>query len=278
MNVRRHGIVLEVGSGDNPHPRSDILCDRYLTTNRERAGGFGIRVDRPMVVADGMRLPFADKTFDYAIASHIFEHMEDPVGFARELARVAKAGYVEVPSALAEQVFGWDFHHWYCAVEDGVLTFTPKTQGERWGGFFHRLIARHLWFRRWFEEHEDAWYVRLEWKGAIPVAVRKRPVGMMDERAWALLSTAKPQMLPDTLFAIRFFLRRAARKARSVVRRALWRVFPSRAWMALLVCVVCRGKLQRDGQELLCGACRARYPMDGDIPILLEREERESGY
>lgn len=275
MDIKRTDRVLEIGSGDNPNPRSDILCDRYIRSDHERAGGFRIRIDRPMVVADGMRLPFADKTFDYVIASHIFEHMDDPAGFAREIMRVGKAGYIEVPSALSERVFGWNFHHWYCRLEKGALTFTPKKEGERFGGFFHRLITQHLWFRRWFEEHENEWYVRMEWKEKIPVRVKMRSVSG-DE--WALLATAKPEMLKDCMFAIRFFFRRAVRKVRKVVRQIAWRCVPSTGWMRILVCVKCRGKLLAQRRELICENCKTNYPLDRRIPILLLPEERKKGY
>lgn len=60
--------VLEVGAGDSPSPRSDILVDFALEA-RERQGGRIRRDDRPLVLARGEALPFRDKAFDYAIAS-----------------------------------------------------------------------------------------------------------------------------------------------------------------------------------------------------------------
>ena len=44
-------------------------------------------------------MPFADKTFDYAICSHVLEHVERPDTVIAELTRVAKAGYIEVPDS-----------------------------------------------------------------------------------------------------------------------------------------------------------------------------------
>ena len=35
--------------------------------------------------------------------------------------RVGNAGYIEVPSALSERVFGWDFHLWYCEKDGNRL-------------------------------------------------------------------------------------------------------------------------------------------------------------
>jgi len=42
------------------------------------------------VVADGVRLPFADGTFDLACASNVLEHVPDPLSLVTELARVTR--------------------------------------------------------------------------------------------------------------------------------------------------------------------------------------------
>lgn len=284
MKISRNDLVLEIGSGDNPNPRSDILCDRYIKTNHERAGEFRIRIDRTMIVADGMRLPFPDKTFDYVIASHIFEHMDDPAGFAQEIMRVGKAGFIEVPSALSERVFGWNFHHWYCRMYDGVLTFSPKKEGEQFNGYFHELIAREIWFRRFFEQHESKWYTWLEWQGKIPLKIT-RPMSRdeingFDEKAWELLSMAKPEIVNDFLFSVRFFLRRVRRKAMKVVRGMLWRMRKLlnkkviiESLRNICMCPVCQGCLLIKNETFVCEHCKADYPIHGVIPILLRTEE-----
>lgn len=282
MNVKQHDLVLEIGSGDNPNTHSNILCDRFITKNDERAGGFSVRIDRPMIVADGMHLPFRDRTFDYVIASHIFEHMDNPTGFAQEIMRVGKAGYIEVPSAISERVFGWNFHHWYCFIRGGVLTFSPKTEGEQFGGFFHRLIAGMLWFRRSFEENEEKWYVRLEWKKNIPIRVAGRlsqkEFLMLNKEAWDSLLNAKPEFIKDLIFAVKFLLRRIVRKTRKIMKMAAWRLQKRPDLTKLIVCPRCHSDLFPRQGKLECGTCKIVYTTDGVIPILLSPEERRKGY
>src|SRR5687767_801033 len=95
MKIGPDDLVLDVGSGHSPNPRSDILCDRYIEDDTERGGA--IRIDRPLIVADGHNLPFKDKAFDYVIASHIIEHMDDPERFCSELTRVSRRGFIASP-------------------------------------------------------------------------------------------------------------------------------------------------------------------------------------
>ncbi len=289
MKIKPGDLVLEIGSGNNPNPRSDILCDRYVHDNGERAGEFDIVIDRPFVVADGYRLPFADKTFDYVICSHIVEHMGDPKAFLAEVTRVAKAGYIDVPSAASERVFGWDIHHWYCGKKGNALVLQRKTEGEQFGGFFHRLVADQIWFRRFFEEHESEWYVQFEWEGTILLRVM-RPMSQdeihaLDERAWKRLRSAKPELLKDIQFFIAWMRRRIQRKLRKEIKRSYWAflrtVFPGKIVARLLpqiVCPACQGVLHGNDHGIVCSSCRTRYLVEQGVPILLAPNEVRKGY
>lgn len=86
------GLVLEVGGGQAPHPRSDVVVEKYVVDDFERPAGALLDLSKPMIVADGERLSFADGSFVYSIASHVLEHATDPVVFAGELRRVSRAG------------------------------------------------------------------------------------------------------------------------------------------------------------------------------------------
>ncbi len=46
--------------------------------------------------------------------------------------------------------------------------------------------------------------------------------------------------------------------------------------LELLVCPKCRGEivLEEDGPSLRCDACRLRYPIEDDIPVMLVDEAR----
>lgn len=49
-------------------------------------------LDDRRTIAIGEPLPFEDDSFDLIVSDHVFEHIDDPVGVTRELARVLKPG------------------------------------------------------------------------------------------------------------------------------------------------------------------------------------------
>lgn len=127
--VDRAALVLDVGSGDKPHWRADVLLDRFVgdSHSAQRSGGARARVDRPLFDADAEAMPFADQVFDYAICSHVLEHVHHPDRVVSELTRVAKAGYIEVPEAASAKIVDFPSHLWWVTFEDGVLVFTAKS-------------------------------------------------------------------------------------------------------------------------------------------------------
>lgn len=182
LNPPKHGLVLEIGSGDNPNPRADILVDKFLFDNTERGGN--IVIDRPMVVADAHHLPFKDGVFAYTICSHILEHMDDPVQFASELTRVSKAGYIQSPAEIAERMFHWSFHRWYVNLVDDTLVLHPREPFEPFGEFFDYLYAYNPAYYLFQRSMPHLFWVEKEWHGTLKVEVRdSSPLKLNDPEA-----------------------------------------------------------------------------------------------
>jgi hypothetical protein len=147
-----NGLVLDRGEGQSPHPRADVVVDKYVFDDFERAGSFDL--SKPLVVAYGHRLPFADRTFTYAIAMHVVEHATDPIQFTSELSRVASAGFVQVPTLESELTFGWPYHPWIINRDRETLVFTPKDERRApLGSFFHESFSKSMLFRLWWSAH-----------------------------------------------------------------------------------------------------------------------------
>lgn len=78
--------------------------------------------------------PFRDKQFDFVICSHVLEDVRDPLWVCSELMRVAKKGYIEVPSRELEScrdyerpgMVGLSHHRWLIEVSPGYIRFFMK--------------------------------------------------------------------------------------------------------------------------------------------------------
>jgi SAM-dependent methyltransferase len=172
LNIKPTDRVLEIGSGNRPRKRSDVLCDKFIADNTERSGGDDVVVDkRPFVIADGLALPFKDRSFDYVIASHILEHVDDPYKFVGELTRVAKRGYIETPSELGEKVFGWPFHRWIIRCENDTIVMRPRPGDSPFADYFHKMYEHDLHFAEFVDSHFADFYVQLEWTERVSLRV-----------------------------------------------------------------------------------------------------------
>jgi methyltransferase family protein len=168
-------LVLDVGGWAVPFPRADWVLDLGAYETRGEWGYEGERSAERFTaetyvqrdICDREPWPFADAQFDFAICSHTLEDVRDPVWVCSELSRVAKAGYVEVPSRLQEQSWGvqgemtgWSHHHWLIEVVDGGLEFLFKSHLVHSPGYHLPAFpdgaeaTTHLWWEGTLEARE----------------------------------------------------------------------------------------------------------------------------
>lgn len=87
--------------------------------------------------------PWPDGYFDFSICSHTLEDVRDPLIVCRELARISRRGYIEVPSRVRE-IFckerfvrlkmafgrmpevGFRHHRWFCEIDGDHIRFFRK--------------------------------------------------------------------------------------------------------------------------------------------------------
>ena len=176
-------LVLDVGGGAMPFERADWVLDLIPYEQRASVGGyeydatpaqerFGPETWVSRDICDHDPWPFGDRQFDFAVCSHTLEDVRDPVWVCHELIRVARAGYIEVPSRLEEQSFGfqgpwagWGHHRWLIDVGETSITFVFKhhilhgRDSDHFERDFHsRLTAQQrvqsLWWRDSFRYEE----------------------------------------------------------------------------------------------------------------------------
>lgn len=135
-------LVLDVGGWAAPFNRATHMLDvmPYETRGAMVPGGYGPGPERfgpdtwtERDMCDREPWPYEDDQFDFAVCVTTLEDIRDPIWVCSELSRVAKAGYVEVPTVVAELIYsrteacvGHAHHRWLCEIEDGGLVFMHK--------------------------------------------------------------------------------------------------------------------------------------------------------
>ena len=88
--------VLDIGCGYTANKFATTICDVQDLSKFYN--------NRNFIKLESKHLPFKDNQFDFVIASHVMEHVEDLKFFIKELERVSKKGYVELPTKLEDNL------------------------------------------------------------------------------------------------------------------------------------------------------------------------------
>ena len=126
-------LILDVGSGHNPHAKATYLTDLYLgpTEHRGHIWFLSAVIDaRPFVCSDIQHLPFRDKVFEGVICRQVLEHIDNPEQALQELQRVGKHGFVSVPSTTWERYFhSCAGHKWILKISGTHITKQSVLEG-----------------------------------------------------------------------------------------------------------------------------------------------------
>ena len=219
--------VLDIGGWMKPFPRADYVMDIMPYEGRGKLGSAHDgeeRFDESTWIVrdfcDREPYPFADNELDFAICSHVLEDVRDPVFICSELQRVAKAGYVETPSRLIEQMIGVEssryagycHHRWLVEAEGNRLWFTMKNP--RIMSSWRHQIPRAA--RKGMSPADEI--VAFFWSGSFECA--ERILITVEEIEADLARVVRNSgVYPEARYA----LWSSARKARNTVRKALTR-------------------------------------------------------
>ena len=287
FGIKKNDLVLEIGSGHNPYPRSDILCDRFLFNNKERSE-YALRYDRPLVIANAEKLPFKNKSFDFVICRQVIEHSKSPIQFIKEMQRVGKRGVIICPRAVREKIFGWRDHHWWITRESGRLIFRHK-KNKKENDFFHHLYQGKAFFRRYCLKHDGFLNIYFYWNKEIPIKVLnitgKDFLRKVKLEAEGFLSGKKSNLLLDFCFSVRELYLRLVNKLKKELSILKWKIRQNfnkkinlESLKELIICPECKNKIEILANSARCRKCNIDYPIKNNIPILLSKEEREKGF
>ena len=116
--------ILDIGCGYNANKFANVICDIQDLKSYYK--------EKKFVKLDNKNLPFKDKEFDFVIASHVMEHVEDIEYFIKELERISYKGYIELPTMLEDNLVfeNKSDHLWHMDFDDVdlKLLITKKIQ------------------------------------------------------------------------------------------------------------------------------------------------------
>jgi len=272
LGIRPTDLVLDLGSGQDPQPRANILCDKFVADSQERACQAGVIIDRPFVVADATRTPFPNQAFDFVYCSHLLEHLDEPQRLLCELQRIGRRGYIETPSKIYEKLWGWDFHRWFVSLDGNRLVIEAKdrvifdedlhrwfsTQIERkpiWNVFMSRLLELELltvlvW------DGEIAYQISGEASPETALFLQAQVSREENLKDLAALAERPPGRSPQLKSLLSRWTRRHSEHRVKEVLEAL-------------ECPQCRLPLRRAEKQWHCADCGMTYPIMNQVHVVL---------
>jgi len=159
FKIGKNALVVDIGSGEKPFWRADVFVDKLSLGNIQRASKFDTIHDLGMFVdSDVKKMPFKNGAFDFLFASHLLEHVEDPGAVIKEITRIAKAGYIEVPNGIIESIKPFGSHLWFVFKNKKKLVFVRKSR------LIHDVMLKNGEEYQYLFGNIKEPFIRLYWK------------------------------------------------------------------------------------------------------------------
>jgi ubiquinone/menaquinone biosynthesis C-methylase UbiE len=116
--------ILDIGCGYTANKYAKIVADTQDLSNFYK--------DKKFIRITEKKLPFKNNEFDFVITSHVIEHVNDFQFFIKEIERISKQGYIELPTRLGDNLVVENLkdHIWWFKYDDEskLLIASKKNQ------------------------------------------------------------------------------------------------------------------------------------------------------
>ena len=151
--------VVDIGCGYSANKNASVIADIQDLSNFYKGKNF-IKISEK-------KLPFKDKEFDFVIASHVIEHVEDFEFFVKELERISTKGYIELPTRLADNLVfeNKNDHIWWFSYNDVTNQVIASKRNQLMDPFI--TVSMGKLFEKVFRESftlELAWEDKIDYK------------------------------------------------------------------------------------------------------------------
>ena len=150
--------ILDIGCGYKAHKNATVIADIKDFSNFYK--------NKKFVQIKEKKLPFKDKEFDFVIASHVIEHVDDFEFFIKELERISSKGYIELPTRLGDNLVFENIndHIWWFCYDDTTNKLVASKKNQLIDPFITVSMAKL--FEETFRESlviELAWEEKIEY-------------------------------------------------------------------------------------------------------------------
>lgn len=268
ISLPRNWLVLDVGSGDGPFPRADVLFDKYVFDTDRMSN---LVIDRPFVMGDISALPFLDNSFDFVYCSHVLEHINNPEIAMKEMMRVGKRGYIELPSEFREKIQSTAVHKYFVRKEDNCLLFYRKEKDvfdDCLQGYFRDLIDKKdkTYLSFYFKHYYDLFNLEYYWDKEIKFKILDKPdVSFNGENVSQSLKQIIAQLdKTSSSFSV------GLRSMLKVFVRKLFTKVKNADLIRFLACPYCKKNvIVTERKDFKCTACNREFQVHKNIPIML---------
>ena len=151
--------ILDIGCGYSANKNASVVADIQDLANFYEGKNF--------IKISGKKLPFKDKEFDFVIASHVIEHVEDFEFFVKELERISPRGYIELPTRLGDNLVfeNRNDHIWWFTYNDVNNQIIVSKRNQLIDPFI--TVSMSKLFEKIFRESfvlELAWEEKIDYK------------------------------------------------------------------------------------------------------------------
>ena len=165
MQNNENWKILDIGCGFSAHKNASVICDIQDLQHFYK--------DKKFVKLSEKTLPFKNKEFDFVIASHVLEHVEDPAFFIKELERVSSQGYIELPTILEDNLVfeNKQDHLWHMEFDDveSQLIVSKKIQ-------FMEPVLTVSSIKKFSEYFRQSLILELYWKDTIDYKIEDKNI------------------------------------------------------------------------------------------------------
>tara|TARA_B110000014_G_C19968699_1_gene501424 strand:- start:268 stop:882 length:615 start_codon:yes stop_codon:yes gene_type:complete len=148
--------ILDIGCGYTANKYANVIADTKDLSSFYK--------NKEFVTINQKVLPFKDKEFDFVIASHVIEHVEDFQFFIKELERISNKGYIELPTRLGDNLVfeNTKDHIWWFVYDDNKNELVASLKNQFIDPFLNVSTSKKL-----EQVFRESLIIELEWENKI---------------------------------------------------------------------------------------------------------------